>query len=178
VRSLRIVVVVLAGTLAVSSCRAGSTVDTTAPKLTPETAAELTAIAIARACGNDCTSLSVYVYDKLRTANTTLGAEQPMPESTRLAIADQFDGVQFVDRAQQDTLIDQHSLGPVDGGNGVLISVGPVEDLAPGVVGIEVAVVRGRLDAVGQTVQFQWTNDGWVPATSDDTGVTTTSWVS
>lgn len=177
-RSLRIVVVVLASTLAVSSCRAGSNVDTTAPKLTPETAAELTATAIAHACGNDCTSMSVYVYDKLRTANTTLGAEQPMPESTRLAIADQFDGVQFVDRAQQDALIDQHGLGPVDCGNGVLISVGPVEDLTPGVVGIEVAVVRGRLDALGQTVQFQWNSGRWLPATSDETGVTTTSWVS
>jgi hypothetical protein len=148
--------------------------DTTpAPEMTPDVAADLTAMAVARSCTGECSSRKVHLYENLRTVDTPIGQEQPIPDSTRRAIANQFADVQFVDAGQQDALFDQDGL--IDGGNGVLISVGPIEDLAAGVVGIEIAIQFTRFDVQGQIVQFQWTSQGWLAASSDETGVTVTT---
>ena len=145
----------------------------TPPPMTPEIEAGLTARAIERACPNGCAA-TIYVRDQLLTIDTEVGQERPMPDTTRLAIADELPGVRFVGGDQ--SLFDQN--GRIDGGRGILITVGPVEDLAPGVVGVEVGITPALMAGHGQILQFRWTGDDWSPATSDDTGVTVTSWVS
>jgi hypothetical protein len=56
--------------------------------------------------------------------------------------------------------------------------LGPVRELAEGVVGVQVALSIARFDGSGRIFQFQWRAGEWVPATTEDTGVTVTSWVS
>jgi hypothetical protein len=59
-----------------------------------------------------------------------------------------------------------------------LISVGPVEKLAKGVVGIDIGLATARDGYFGETYIFQWDGSNWIPATPEDTGVTVTSSVS
>lgn len=147
-----------------------------APELTAETESNLAADALVRACERECYGFTIYVHDELFTAVTPLGQAEPMPQSTVEAIRERLGDVTFVNQTEADVLFGDDAL--VDGGNGVLISIGPVEELTEGVVGVEVGVVTGREGGHGQVLQFQWSGDGWIPATSDDTGVTVTSWVS
>ena len=89
-----------------------------------------------------------------------------MPDETRTALADVFDEVEFV----------ADTSGLVDGG--VLVGVSPVDELAEGVVGVDVGVMRSEFDFRGETILFQWDGETGVLATSEDTGVTVTSAVS
>jgi hypothetical protein len=143
------------------------------PHMTPEVGAKITAMAIVEACGSGCPP-TVYVRDQLIKVTTEVGQEQPMSDATQQAIADEVPGVRFV--RQTESLFGPS--GAIDGGNSLLITVGPVEDLAPGIVGIEVGVTPRLFGGHGQVYQFQWSGSSWEPATSDVTGVTTTSWVS
>lgn len=147
-----------------------------APELTAETESNLAADALVRACERECDGFRIYVHDELFTAVTLLGHAEPMPQSTVEAIRERLGDVTFVNETEADALFGDDAR--VDGGHGVLISIGPVEELAEGVVGVEVGLVTGREGGHGQVLQFQWSGDGWTPATSDDTGVTVTSWVS
>lgn len=81
-----------------------------------------------------------------------------------------------MDMREADRLLDEDSL--VDRGDGLLISVAPAEELAAGVIGIDVGVTRSGEGLHGPTIQFMWDGETWVDATSDDTGVTVTSTVS
>lgn len=147
-----------------------------APDLTAETESDLAADAVVRACERQCDGFSIYVHDELFTSVTPLGQVEPMPQSTIEAIRERLGDVTFVNQTEADALFGDDAL--VDGGNGVLISIGPVEDLAEGVVGVEIGLVTAREGGHGQVLQFQWSGGGWTPATSEDTGVTVTSWVS
>ena len=90
----------------------------------------------------------------------------------REAIVEELGEVEFVDMGEADGLVGEDSL--VDGGDGVLISVASAEELAAGVVGIDVGAPRSGAEFHGQTVQFMWTGETWADATSEDTGVTVT----
>lgn len=147
-----------------------------APELTAETESDLAVDALVRACDGECAGFTIYVHDELFTADTPLGQAEPMPQSTIEAIRERLGDVTFVNQNEADTLFGDDAL--VDSGNGVLISIGPVEELAEGVVGVEVGLVTARDGGHGQVLQFQWSGEGWTPATSDENGVTVTSWVS
>jgi len=170
-----LIVCVAVGLVAALACGCSSPT-AKPPPMTSEIEAELTAVAVARACVNECALPMIYVRDQLLVSGTTVGGEQPMPELTRLAIANELDGARFVDRDEAESLFGEDAL--VDGGRGVLISIGFIELLAADVVGIEVGVTTARDGGHGQVLQFLWTKDGWVPATSEHTGITVTSWVS
>lgn len=145
------------------------------PAITPDTEATLSAEAVVQACEDECAKFTIYVRDVLH-GHQTRGETEPMPDSMQDAIGEQLGDVTFVDLPRADALFGEDWL--VDGGAGVLISVGPVLELAEGVVGIEVGVLTARDGGRGQVRQFQWDGEGWEPATSEDTGVTVTSWVS
>ena len=130
------------------------------------TTAELSTRAVARACGSACINGKVYVLDGLLYADTLEGEEEPMPDETQAALADVFDDVEFV----------ANTAGLVDGG--VLVGVSPLDELAEGVDGVDVGVMRSKFDFRAETVLFQWDGSSWVDATSEDTGVTVTSAVS
>ncbi len=62
--------------------------------------------------------------------------------------------------------------------DGTVIYLGPVEELKPGVIGVEIDTITAGDGFRGQTVQFQWDGHGWKLATGEDTGVTVTTSVS
>lgn len=146
------------------------------PPITPETEAALSAEAMVEACGTECDQYTIYVKDELHDHQTEVGQTEPMPGSMQDAIGEQLGEVTFVDQRGADALFGEDAL--VAGGDGILLSVGPVFELADGVVGIEVGVVTARDGGRGQVHQFQWDGESWEPASSEDTGVTVTSWVS
>lgn len=148
-----------------------------APELTPDVEAELIAEAMDRACYGVCSVLTPYVRDSLFKSNTTVGNELPMTLETTTAIEEVLDEpVTFVSYMEAKALFDDGGL--VQSGSGVLLSAGPVEELADGVVGIEIGVITALDGGRGEVYQFAWDGDIWVPATSDETGVVTTEWVS
>ena len=143
-----------------------------APELTELEIASLSAQAVERACANSCQLYDVaYVQDQLVS---TGGPAREMPEETRSAIAELFDGIQFARGQALDDLFGDDFL--FAGGEGILITVGPVEDLAEGVVGFEVGLITARESGHGEVYQFLWNGTTWAPATQEDTGVTVTSW--
>lgn len=147
-----------------------------APEISAETESELAADAAARACEAECEQFTIYIHDKVFTHDTLLDDAEPISPSTIEAIRDRLGDVEFVDQEEADALFGDDGL--VDGGHGVLLSIGPIEVLAEDVVGIEVGLVIGNVGGRGQMVQFQWNGEAWMPATSEDTGVTVVSWVS
>ncbi len=147
-----------------------------APEITPDTEASISANAVVRACGSECAQFAIYVKDELHDHQSAPGQTVPMSELLRRAIGDDLGEVTFVDQPGADALFGEGAL--VDGGEGILISVGPVRELAAGVVGIEVGVTTARDGGRGEIHQFQWDGGSWQPATAEDTGVTVTSWVS
>jgi len=145
-----------------------------ASELTALEIASLSAQAVERACANDCQLYDVtYVQDELVSIG---GPAREMPEETRAAIAGLFDGIQFGRGQALDDLFGDDFL--FAGGDGILITVGPVEDLAEGVVGFEVGLITARDGGHGEVYQFQWNGTTWVPATEEDTGIPVTKWVS
>ena len=148
-----------------------------APPISADVEGDLAATAVARACeSRSCDAQTIYVHSRLFSNETEPSEEVEMPEETRMAIEEQLGDVEFVDQRQANALFGEDFL--VDGGKGVLISVGPVEDLASDVVGIEIGVVTARDGGHGELFQFQWAGEEWNPATSDDTGIPSRFWVS
>lgn len=86
-----------------------------------------------------CAGFTIYVHDELFTADTLHGQAEPMPQSIIEAIRERLGDVTFVNQTEADALFGDDAL--VDGGSGVLILIGPVEELAEGVVGVEVGLV-------------------------------------
>lgn len=148
-----------------------------APPISADVEGDLAATAVARACeSRSCDAQTIYVHSRLFSNETEPSEEVEMPEETRMAIEEQLGDVEFVDQRQANALFGEDFL--VDGGKGVLISVGPVEDLASDVVGVEIGVVTARDGGHGELFQFQWAGEEWNPATSDDTGIPSRFWVS
>jgi hypothetical protein len=148
-----------------------------APPISADAEADLAANAVARACESySCDAKTTYVHSRLFSSESEPSEEVEMAEETRMAIEEQLGDVEFVTQREANALFGEDFL--VDGGKGVLISVGPVEDLASDVVGIEIGVVTARDGGHGELFQFQWTGDEWNPATSDDTGIPSRFWVS
>jgi hypothetical protein len=145
-----------------------------APELDAEVSANLSAQAVERACSNTCRSFElIYARDELVKLG---GFNREMPEETQSAISGLFDEIQFARGEDLDELFDADSL--FTGGEGILISVGPVEELAEGVLGIDIGLATAPGVYHGETHLFQWDGSDWIPATPEDTGVTVTSTVS
>lgn len=142
--------------------------------MSPEVEAFLSVMAMAEACGTDCSSGGVYVHDQLFKASTLLGNEVPMTPATRDAIAGEFPGASMVTADEADALFDENGFIT----EGVLISIAPLEELGDGVVAIDVGTVTARDGGHGSTVLFQWSGGTWVVVDGVDVGITTTSWVS
>jgi len=62
--------------------------------------------------------------------------------------------------------------------DGVLVEVGPVEELDEDVVGLSIGLHTARDGGRWVIVQFQWDGERWQHVTSDDTGITVTTAVS
>lgn len=146
------------------------------PELTATDEAELSAQALANVCEQRCGTRTVYIHSSLFTASTRAGNETPMPRETAVAIRDRFPDAVFVTMDEANALFGDDAL--VDGGLGVLLSVGPVRFLREDVVGTEVGSVTARDGGHGRIEQFLWNGSVWGLTDSSVTGVTTTSWVS
>jgi hypothetical protein len=121
-----------------------------------------------------CVTGTVYVREQLLSGDTLLGEEQPMPEVTKRELSGLFDKVAFVDRHKELQILGEDLLP----GDGTVIYVGPVEELKPGVIVVEVGTITAGDGFRAQIVQFQWDGVGWKLATDKDTGVTVTTAVS
>jgi hypothetical protein len=143
------------------------------PLLTSDAVAAVSADAVVHVCVT-CVTGTVYVRAQLLTGETLLGEEQPMPEETKRELSGRFDKVTFVDRDEELEILGE-DLVPEDG---TVIYVGPVEELTPGVIGVEVGTITAGDGFRAKIVQFQWDGDGWKLATDEDTGVTVTTAVS
>ena len=165
---IRLLVVLLAVVLVVGCTRADP------PPISRETEATLVAEAIDNACGAQCDLLTPYVFDQLRKIGTP--GQDPMTKQTMAAIETAVERVVFVGFAGVEELFEDSD--SVDSGAGILIYAGPVEQLAEGVVGIEIGVIKGGVDGRGETYQFVWDGRKWVPTTAEDTGITIPGWVS
>jgi len=148
---------------------------TSPPPLTVQDEAGLAAEALARFCVQPCDTKTVYIQDTVFTSNTLAGNEKPMPPETIAAIQAAFPDAAFVTMEEANALFGDDAL--VDGGNGILLSVGPVRYLRDDVIGIEVGRVTARDGGYGQIEQFGWNGEDWEPTDSSTTGITTTSWI-
>lgn len=131
-------------------------------------------MAMAEACGANCSSGGVYVHDQLFKASTLLGDEVPMAPATRDAIVGDFPGASIVTADEADALFDENGLIA----EGVLIAISLPEELDDGIVAIDVGTVTARDGGRGSTVLFKWSDGTWVVVDGVDVGITTTSWVS
>lgn len=115
------------------------------------TRGDLVVQAIGLACGDPCTTTPMYVRDQLFDVES-LDPSEPMPDEVEAIV------------------------GELDAGEAILITLGPLRELAEGVAGIDIGLVA--VSARGQTIQFRWDGSTWAPADSEDSGVTVTSFVS
>jgi hypothetical protein len=147
--------------------------EASAPEMTVSTQADLSVQAIRIGC-TPCAYAAMYVRDQLLTADTLLGDELPMPPVVRNAIADAFPDAVFVSHEEASSLFGGD--GVIEGG--VLVDVGPVDQLAAAVVGVSIGALAARDGGRFVIVQFMWDGESWEPATSEETGITVTSAVS
>ncbi len=183
-RLLRIATVAVACVLVLAGCATGPDAETATTTseavpspgpITAEVEADLTARALQSYCAAHCDDLDRFVYNTTLTATMPESAHHAMPASVREAIEAADDRFDFVTGAEADALFGPDGL--VDGGRGILLSVGPVQSLTDRVVGIEVGGVTGRDGGLGIVMQFEWDGDCWTAVTPEQSGVTVTSWV-
>lgn len=136
-----------------------------APALTEADAVELQARAFRRACADViCAGLPIYAP-----------ADTPAP--LRNALLSFTDEISYLSPDQIEALTDPDDALFED--RGTLFDVEqPWVASNPGVVGVDVFIVRGFDNVVGRTYLFEWDGISWQDATPDGTGVTVTSSVS
>lgn len=135
---------------------------------TPEDVAKMAAQAVDLTCGRFCVRLDVYVVTDLQSESGD-GGEAPgssMPEETQEAIGRAVPDADFVSSEEAEALFTDDSL--VDGGRGVIVYVGPVEDVGEDAVSIEVEVVTALEGGDEGVHRFEWDGDNWRPATTDE----------
>lgn len=147
----------------------------TVPEVTTETAAELSAHAVVRACELHCGGLTIYVHDRVFGIAAHAGTEKPMQEPTRVAISDRLNGVEFLDTDETDALFEG---GVLADATAVVVYVGPIEELGAGILAVDIGVATARDGFRYETHQFRWTGSSWELATAAETGVTVTTSVS
>ena len=146
-----------------------------APEITAEVAAELSARALDRACALHCGELDVYVRDSISSATALVGEEIEMDQLTRTAIAASVDVVEFVTAGRADELVGDS--GMVDP-TAVMLWVAPAVELGDGVVGADVGVVTAHDGFRYETHQFSWSGASWELVTAEETGIPVTTAVS
>jgi hypothetical protein len=152
---LLLIVLVLVG------CRATPA----APPLTESDAVDLQAQAFRRACADViCAGLPIY-------------APGDTPAPLRAALRSFTDEISYLTPDAVVALTDSDNALFED--RGTLFDVErPWVVSDPGVVGVDVFIVRGFDNVVGRTYLFEWDGAAWQNATPDGAGVTVTSSVS
>jgi len=98
-------------------------------------------------------------------------AEERTPAELQAALARLYDEILYVEISDQ--------FAPSVGWDHcTLVSGMPVSRLGPGVIGVDVWILRGFLNGIGETYLFRWDGTAWVNATPEETGVTVTTSVS
>lgn len=144
-------------------------------ELTAAEADTLSARTLAEVCVAKCADLTIYVRDQVFTFDALVGKQVDMSAEMMSAINNQLGGVEFVNKEQASALVIDGVL--IDDG-AILMFVGPVTQLGPNVVGVEVGSHTAHDGASGGTQQFRWTGQAWEPADPEDTGITIATWVS
>lgn len=128
---------------------------TAAPALSEDQEFELQARAIARA----------WPFRRLCMAG------ESAPPGLRAALAPRYEETRYVG-------ITPSSAPDVGWDACRLVSIAPVRHYLPGVIGVDVWVLHGYLNGIGETYLFRWDGAAWVDATPEETGVTVTTAVS
>lgn len=149
------------------------TAETTAPTVALEDEGPLAAQALVEACRGRCSGVDIFVRVHLGTIDGLAG---PMPETIRQAIGERFPSVAMVDEATADKIFSEDD--DPENRHSVLITIGPLVELAEGVIGFPVSLSDSYYSISGWMQQFRWDGTEWIPATQDDTGITVTTWVS
>jgi hypothetical protein len=114
-----------------------------------------------------CADAAVYLVDEYLAME---GGGDPLPGDVEEALIEGFGDVRLTSLFGVAALEGQGAITPP---HGVLVSVGPIVELGPGVVGIDVATTVDGWSA--HTVPFAWEGDEWVLTTPEESGVTVTS---
>ena len=146
---------------------------TAAPDVTASEEASLASQAIVEACRGICSGVDVFVLDQLVAID---GLIAHMPEEVHEAIFDRIPSVAIVDKATASTIFREDE--DAESRHSVVITIGPLEELAEDVIGFSVGLSDSYYNAWGGIQQFRWDGSTWIPATQDDTGITKPTWVS
>lgn len=165
----------VAGVAAALLLAACGDIESTPASITAADAADMTAEAVEEACRRHCGEFDVYVVDQTFSFTTLAGREVTMPPATQQAILNRVDGAQMITLGQYHTMfVDGLPTDP----RAAVVNVGPIVELREGVAGIDIGVSTQRNGLIGETHQFQWTGEGWEPATAEETGIHDTTSVS
>lgn len=125
-----------------------------APALTVEAEARLSARGLAVACDQDCVGTVVYVRDLVYESMNPPTPGDPLSDSQRMAISEQFGEVQFVNEREVEAIYAE---------GGVVFVVGPIRKLSNGLVEVEVS--SEGVDSIDtQVLPFAWNGRDWVPS--------------
>ena len=143
--------------LAAASCSGADGASTTAPvpALSAEQAFELQARAVARARPEPRLCMN---RDRVRA-------------ELRAALAPLYEEILYRE-------INDEFAPSVGWDHCTVVSATRVRRLGHGVIGVDVWIMRGFLNGIGETYLFRWDGAAWVDATPEETGVTVTSAVS
>ena len=128
---------------------------TTALELSEEQTFELQARAIARAWPGSRLCL----------------VEESTPAELRAALAPLYEEILYVE-------IDDQWAPSVGWEHCTVVSAMPVRTFGPGAIGVDVWIMRGFLNGIGESYLFRWDGSAWVDTTPKETGVTVTTSVS
>jgi hypothetical protein len=97
--------------------------------------------------------------------------EESTPAELRAALAPLYEEILYVE-------IDDQWAPSVGWERCTVVSAMPVRTFGPGVIGVDVWILRGFLNGIGESYLFRWDGSAWVDTTPEETGVTVTSSVS
>jgi len=134
------------------------------PALTTNAEADLSARGLALICGEACVGAVVYIRDRAYDSMDPPTPGDPLSDSQREAIGQQFGKVQFVTEEEADV---------IHANDGVVFVVGLIRQSSNGLVEVEVS--WQGLDAIfTETLPFGWDGRDWVPV-NGETEVTVTT---
>jgi len=158
--------------LAAASCLGdGEPATTTTGPATTATTAPTATTTVPMPTGQQAVDLQARAIARARPGPRLCMAEEGTPAELRVALAPFYDEILYVE-------IDDQFAPSVGWDHCTLVSATPVRRLGPGVIGVDVWVLRGFLNGIGETYLFRWDGTAWADTTPEETGVTVTTAVS
>jgi len=140
---------------------------------TPTTEATTTSTAVPSLTVQQTSELRVQAMRRAFSGSEPVCTSAEAPPELREAIATGFPSpVEYFDNR------DDLKVGSTSDYRCVVIQALNVRNMQPGVIGIDVWVMLGDLNASAETYLFRWDGTRWIDSTPEETGVTVTTAVS